>query len=673
MVSVSEAYLRHATHYETVARTADEFYLQGGYMFKHGLTMFGLEWENIKAAQAWVKHHSHEDATVAKLCGAFPIAAPYCLDSYLSNQERIEWLETGLDAVRRLNDRASEGRILGDLGLCYASLGQIPYAIELQRQRLDISREVGDRRGEGVTLNNLGRAYYSLALLEGYNRQFQRGALRKNAYILRGIECSQRALAISRECDDRLNEASALSNLGRMYAFLHLYQRAIKYFERGLASACEAGQYFDQIQILFGLSGAYKELNDNHRAIEYLEQALTIDRELGNARGEASVIGAMGAVYGKIDNYRQAVKLFQEQLSIYRRFNDRRGESGALMSTGFAYRRLRDYHRAIEYFEQALAIRQETGDRFTEGSTLCDIGLAYLWLCNKQKASEYLKRGREILNEFQLPMSPIIRVALIFLMVPEFLLPLFLLLYKALANIIPVKLIRRQLERILERRISQGDLPWDLDNLTQAIELEPTKAKHYFKRGYIYHELKNYPAAITDFLRAVELDPNNPWYYDDIAMVYEEQGDHTLAMDYYNKALKIKPNNSAIRSNRGLVHFELGNYTEALADFSNAIQHKPKRARYYSHRALAFYCLGEYGKAQRDFEKSLALHPDNNVFCDLAKKSILENDVDEVIINLRKAFELDREDTLVYITEDSCFESIRGSEQFQALLKEFKD
>ena len=62
----------------------------------------------------------------------------------------------------QLEDKASEGVHLGNLGLAYAALGETRKAIEFYEKHMEIAREIGDRRGEGAALGNLGVAYANL-------------------------------------------------------------------------------------------------------------------------------------------------------------------------------------------------------------------------------------------------------------------------------------------------------------------------------------------------------------------------------------------------------------------------------------------------------------------------------------------------------------------------------
>src|SRR6266852_1758781 len=89
-----------------------------------------LEWGNIKAGQAWAAKHTSEDKAAAELCIRFPDAGAYCLDLRLHPRERIGWLETSVDACRKLRNRRAEGNRLGNLGLAYDSLGEYRRAIE---------------------------------------------------------------------------------------------------------------------------------------------------------------------------------------------------------------------------------------------------------------------------------------------------------------------------------------------------------------------------------------------------------------------------------------------------------------------------------------------------------------------------------------------------------------
>ncbi|MGH7456127.1 MAG: NB-ARC domain-containing protein, partial [bacterium] len=116
---------RHAEHYATVLRSADELYLKGGDAIQRGLALFDLEWENIQAGQAWAQVNTEKNKAAAQLCSDYPDIGVYCLDLRQHPRERIRWLEAALTGARSLKKRSAEGVHLGNLGSAYCVLSEI--------------------------------------------------------------------------------------------------------------------------------------------------------------------------------------------------------------------------------------------------------------------------------------------------------------------------------------------------------------------------------------------------------------------------------------------------------------------------------------------------------------------------------------------------------------------
>jgi hypothetical protein len=206
----------HAKHYKNVLSAADDLFLQGNESIAQGLTLFDREWTNIQAGQLWAATHAEDDDEAAQLCSAYPIAGVYVLDLRLHPRDKIRWLQDALNAARHLQDRATEGVHLGNLGNAYADLGETRKAIEFYEQHRDIAREIGDRRGEGNALGNLGNAYAAL------------GETRK------AIEFYEQALVIDREIGDRRGEGNALWNMALALDQLGEREQAIANAEAAL-------------------------------------------------------------------------------------------------------------------------------------------------------------------------------------------------------------------------------------------------------------------------------------------------------------------------------------------------------------------------------------------------------------------------------------------------------
>jgi tetratricopeptide (TPR) repeat protein len=257
-----EASLRHAQHYLEVLRDAEGRYRKGGEALMSGLALFGLEWGNIEAGQAWAAGHAAVDSTAAGICIKYPDAAVYCLSLRHHPLERIRWLEAGLAAARRFGDRPAEGAHLGNLGNAYRNLSDYGRAIECHEQHLQISREIGDRRGEGNALGNLGIAYDSLG---EYSR---------------AVEYHEQSLQLKRDIGNRLGEGNSLGSLGNAYRSLGEYTRAIGYYEQQLQIAREIGDRFGERSTLWNMSLVLDKLGDREGAIKLAEASLKIREEI---------------------------------------------------------------------------------------------------------------------------------------------------------------------------------------------------------------------------------------------------------------------------------------------------------------------------------------------------------------------------------------------------------
>ncbi len=101
-----EAEHRHSQHFRDVLVSAGQLYLEGGERLNQGLATFDREWPNIQAGQNWAKDHTESDANAAGLCSTYP-GSGSGLGLRLFPRDQAGWLEAGVFAARRIQDRAS--------------------------------------------------------------------------------------------------------------------------------------------------------------------------------------------------------------------------------------------------------------------------------------------------------------------------------------------------------------------------------------------------------------------------------------------------------------------------------------------------------------------------------------------------------------------------------------
>jgi len=294
----------HAEHFKDVAAAANDLYLRGGDELKQGIELFDLEWPNIHAGHSWAVEHAKQDDTAARLTIEYPDAAAHLLNLRLSAEELLPWQEAALEMARAFKLPQSESQSLSNLGLIYATMGEISRAVECFEKALAIAREIGDRNGAGAALGNLGGAYLELG-------EFGKA-----------IELLTQQLEIARETGDRRGQGNALGNLGR----------------------------------------AYYAFGEVPKAVDAYQAQLSIAREIGDRLGEGAALGNLAALYVELDRTLEAIEMFKEQLAIAFEIGDRRGEGVALFNSSLALNETGNRAEAIRLAERALSVFEEQRD-----------------------------------------------------------------------------------------------------------------------------------------------------------------------------------------------------------------------------------------------------------------------------------------------------------------------
>jgi tetratricopeptide (TPR) repeat protein len=83
-----------------------------------------------------------------------------------------------------------------------------------------------------------------------------------------------------------------------------------------------------------------------------------------------------------------------------------------------------------------------------------------------------------------------------------------------------------------------------VDELDDAIRLDPTKAAYYFNRANSKALLHDLEGAIKDFDRAIEIDPGAATYYSSRGYAFYKLGKFDKAIQEQLEAIRLEPMNS---------------------------------------------------------------------------------------------------------------------------------
>jgi type IV pilus assembly protein PilF len=128
-----------------------------------------------------------------------------------------------------------------------------------------------------------------------------------------------------------------------------------------------------------------------------------------------------------------------------------------------------------------------------------------------------------------------------------------------------------------------------------------------------YYERGQMDVALQELAEAVKLDPTNPKIYNVYGLVYATMGQDTDAARNFRRALELAPNDSEFRQNWGWYLCTHGQAKEAIPEFEMAVKNPlyktPEIALINAGRCAG--SLGENQRAESFFRRALNVSPNN--------------------------------------------------------------
>jgi tetratricopeptide (TPR) repeat protein len=133
----------------------------------------------------------------------------------------------------------------------------------------------------------------------------------------------------------------------------------------------------------------------------------------------------------------------------------------------------------------------------------------------------------------------------------------------------------------------------------------------YSNRGLMYLNRGKYSQAAEDLSKAVESEPSLWLAWGNLAYAHMELGQYPPAIREATRAIELKPNGDltpGIYDTRGQTYCRMGDYARAIADLTTAIATSRKPApEFYNNRARAYLKSNQIQKARADADRCLRL------------------------------------------------------------------
>jgi len=153
----------------------------------------------------------------------------------------------------------------------------------------------------------------------------------------------------------------------------------------------------------------------------------------------------------------------------------------------------------------------------------------------------------------------------------------------------------------------------------KSLQLNPSGADTYNKRGLVRHGLGDKKGAIEDYKIAIQINPRFAEAYNNMGDAHYDLGDKKVAITDYKTAIQIDPKFAEAYKNLGDAHYHyLGNKNEAIEDYNQAIKFNPQYAEAYLGLGIVRYDVGDKKGAIEDFNQAIQLNSQLSKLANLA-------------------------------------------------------
>ena len=150
-----------------------------------------------------------------------------------------------------------------------------------------------------------------------------------------------------------------------------------------------------------------------------------------------------------------------------------------------------------------------------------------------------------------------------------------------------------------------------LEDMDEAIKLEPHYAGYFINRAFMKYRLDDYFGAMADYDYALSLDPTNVTAYYNRALLKMEVSENNKAIEDFTYVLKSDPNNMLARYNRASLYHKTGQYKAAIADYDELLKAYPNFQQALYSRSECKRLSGDIAGGERDYNRSQQLYKKN--------------------------------------------------------------
>ncbi len=157
----------------------------------------------------------------------------------------------------------------------------------------------------------------------------------------------------------------------------------------------------------------------------------------------------------------------------------------------------------------------------------------------------------------------------------------------------------------------EDDVQSALNDMNEAIKLEPRYAGFFINRAFMKYKLDDYFGAMADYDYALSLEPTNVTAYYNRALLKMEVNENNKAIDDLSYVLKSDPQHVMARYNRASLYYKTGQYKKAIGDYDELLKTYPNFQMALYARSECKRLTGDIAGGERDYNRSRELYKKN--------------------------------------------------------------
>jgi Flp pilus assembly protein TadD len=204
----------------------------------------------------------------------------------------------------------------------------------------------------------------------------------------------------------------------------------------------------------------------------------------------------------------------------------------------------------------------------------------------------------------------------------------------------------------------------------KALEIWPDMTAALRMLGVVYTQRGQFDQAIAYLERALKAEPFNVEIYINLSTAYMQKGQYDKAEELLKTALQLSPGYRVAYLNLGMLALLRGSFDAAADYLEQAIEQVPNDPPPRNNLAVALIRLGRFDEARTHLQYLVDTFPElPNPYFNMAITYVLENNLAEAMQWIRRGAQHCSPLACRQYLADADFDAIRGTPEFQALLK----